>query len=86
MHVAEMDFDVAKEIRNHIVQMTQNSDLGYLGPIPELAPAFSSYAKSRWNWDLGQNPVRMATDVGRRMAFTRAQNSDVAYLCRARTQ
>ena len=64
MHVAEMDFDVAKEIRNHIVQMTQNSDLGYLGPIPELAPAFSSYAKSRWNWDLGQNPVRMATDVG----------------------
>ena len=64
MHVAEMDFDVAKEIRNHIVQMTQNSDLGYLGPIPELAPAFSSYAKSRWNWDLGQNPVRMAPDVG----------------------
>ena len=64
MHVAEMDFDVAKEIRNHIVQMTENSDLGYLGPIPELAPAFSSYAKSRWNWDLGQNPVRMATDVG----------------------
>ncbi|MEY3384270.1 MAG: hypothetical protein RLZZ212_857 [Actinomycetota bacterium] len=64
MHVAEMDFDVAKEIRNHIVQMTQNSDLGYLGPIPELAPAFSSYAKSRWNWDLGQNPVRLATDVG----------------------
>lgn len=64
MHVAEMDFDVAKEIRNHIVQMTENSDLGYLGPIPELAPAFSSYAKSRWNWDLGQNPVRLATDVG----------------------
>lgn len=27
MHVAEMDFEVAKEIRNQIVQMTENSDL-----------------------------------------------------------
>ena len=64
MHVAEMDFEVAKEIRNHIVQMTENSDLGYLGPIPELAQAFSSYAKSRWNWEMDQSSLRLATDVG----------------------
>ena len=64
MHVAEMDFEVAKEIQNHIVEMAKNSDLGYLGPIPELAPALASYAKSRWNWEIDPSSVRMATDVG----------------------
>lgn len=64
MHVAEMDFEVAKEIQNHIVEMAKNSDLGYLGPIPELAPALASYAKSRWNWEIDPSSLRMATDVG----------------------
>jgi cystathionine beta-lyase len=64
MHVAEMDFEIANPIRNQIVQMANNSDLGYLGPIPELAPALSGFAKRRWNWDIDQTGVRMATDVG----------------------
>ncbi|MEL0237792.1 MAG: aspartate aminotransferase, partial [Aquiluna sp.] len=51
MHVAEMDFEVASEIRDRLAQMVANSDLGYLGPLPELAEAFSGFAMRRWGWD-----------------------------------
>ena len=34
MHVAEMDFEVAKPIRDKISEMALNSDLGYLGIFP----------------------------------------------------
>jgi cystathionine beta-lyase len=44
--------------------MVENSDLGYLGPIPELAPAFSSFAKRRWDWEIDPTGIRLATDVG----------------------
>lgn len=64
MHVAEMDFDVAKEIREQIIHMANNSDLGYLGPIPELAPAIASYSKNKWGWEIDQSGIKMATDVG----------------------
>lgn len=64
MHVAEMDFDVAEPIRNQIIAMAKNSDLGYLGPIPELAAALAGFSKRRWGWDLDPAGVRMATDVG----------------------
>jgi cystathionine beta-lyase len=37
MHVAEMDFEVAREIRDTLSDMVERSDLGYLGPLPELA-------------------------------------------------
>lgn len=64
MHVAEMDFDVAEPIKNQILAMTNNSDLGYLGPIPELALALKNFALRRWGWELDANGIRMATDVG----------------------
>lgn len=64
MHVAEMDFPVAEPIRHRLSQMVENSDLGYLGPIPELAPAFSSFAKRRWDWEIDPTGIRLATDVG----------------------
>ena len=64
MHVAEMDFPVADVIRNRLIEMVKNSDLGYLGPLPELAPAFWSFAKRRWNWEIDQAGIRLATDVG----------------------
>ncbi|MBC7463780.1 MAG: aminotransferase class I/II-fold pyridoxal phosphate-dependent enzyme [Actinobacteria bacterium] len=62
--VAEMDFPVADPIRNVLLEMVAKSDLGYLGPIPELPVAFGSFAKKRWNWTLDPEQVRIATDVG----------------------
>ncbi len=64
MHVAEMDFEVAKEIRDVLTDLVTRSDLGYLGPIPELAEAFESYAKRIWGWDIEKANLKLATDVG----------------------
>ena len=62
--VAEMDFPVAEPIRQILTEMVAHSDLGYLGPIPELGEAFSGFAKRRWNWTVNPKFVRPATDVG----------------------
>lgn len=64
MHVAEMDFEVAPEIRKTLADLVANSDLGYLGPFPELAPAFQHYAKQTWGWEFDPSRMRFATDVG----------------------
>ncbi len=64
MHVAEMDFEVAQPIRQRLVEMVANSDLGYLGPLPELGPAFAGFAKRQWNWEINQPAIKLATDVG----------------------
>ena len=44
--------------------MVAHSDLGYLGPIPELGMGFKKFAKERWNWTVDEKQVRAATDVG----------------------
>ncbi len=62
--VAEMDFPVAAPIRNLLMEMVSRSDLGYLGPIPEVALGFESFAKKRWGWAADPNQVHIATDVG----------------------
>lgn len=62
--VAEMDFEIAEPIRDVMIEMITNSDLGYLGPIPEAGQAFAGFAKRRWNWDLEPEDVHLATDVG----------------------
>lgn len=64
MHVAEMDFEVDQEVRAKLIEMVQKSDLGYLGPVPEVAEAFSKFSKSRWNWQVDKTRVKLATDVG----------------------
>lgn len=64
MHVAEMDYEVAPEIRKKLAELVANSDLGYLGPFPELAPAFQYYARQAWNWELDPSRIKFATDVG----------------------
>ncbi|MFM7014479.1 MAG: aminotransferase class I/II-fold pyridoxal phosphate-dependent enzyme, partial [Actinomycetota bacterium] len=64
MHVAEMDFEVADEIRELLSSMVQRSDLGYLGPVPEAADAFGDFARRRWNWEIDPSGFRIATDVG----------------------
>lgn len=64
MHVAEMDFEVAVEIREKLHDLITRSDLGYLGPIPELATAFEKYAHERWGWRIQKQNLKLATDVG----------------------
>ena len=62
--VAEMDFPVAEPIRNTLRGMIDKSDLGYLGAIPEMGKAFSTFATQRWGWKSDPNQVRIAADVG----------------------
>ena len=64
MHVAEMDFEVDQSIRRELISMIERSDLGYLGPIPEVAQAFASFALKRWNWKIDKAALKIATDVG----------------------
>lgn len=62
--VAEMDFPVAQPIRDVLREMVDHSDLGYLGPIPELGRAFAHFSQSRWGWKADASQVRVAADVG----------------------
>jgi len=62
--VAEMDFPVADPIKALLTEMVAHSDLGYLGPIPELGLGFKKFAAERWNWSVDEKQVRAATDVG----------------------
>lgn len=62
--VAEMDFPVAEPIKKLLHMMVENSDMGYLGPIPELGASFASFTIKRWGWSVEPNKVRVATDVG----------------------
>lgn len=62
--VAEMDFPVAPPILNFLLEMVSHSDLGYLGPIPEMGRSFAAFSRQRWDWDVDPDQVRIATDVG----------------------
>ena len=62
--VAEMDFEIAKPIRDVLGEMLKGSDTGYLGPIPELGINFAKFAKARWGWEIDPEQVFIATDVG----------------------
>lgn len=62
--VAEMDFPIAAPIRDLLLDMVSHSDLGYLGPIPELPLAFEGFAKRRWGWTPDPKQIHVATDVG----------------------
>lgn len=64
MHVAEMDFEVDPGVRALLVEMVSSSDLGYLGPIPEVPAAFVGFAERHWGWTPDEKQIRMTTDVG----------------------
>lgn len=64
MHVAEMDFAIAEPVSELIARMAHESDLGYLGPVPEVARAFEEFARDRWGWQIHKAEVKIATDVG----------------------
>jgi len=62
--VAEMDFEIAKPIRDVLGEMIKGSDTGYLGPIPELGINLAKFSKARWGWEIDPEQVFIATDVG----------------------
>jgi len=62
--VAEMDFEIAKPIRDALGEMLKGSDTGYLGKIPELGINLAKFAKARWGREIGPEQVFIATDVG----------------------
>ena len=61
--VMEMDFEIAKPIRDLLIEMINNSDTGYLGPVDEYGINFARFAKSRWNWEVDPAQVFTCTDV-----------------------
>jgi cystathionine beta-lyase len=64
MHVAEMDFQIAEGIKDRLLKMVSESDLGYTGPVPEVAQSFAGFASERWNWSIDQSQLKLVTDVG----------------------
>jgi cystathionine beta-lyase len=64
MHVAEMDYDIAENIKQLLLEKVSNSDLGYTGPMPEVAEGFVKFAQQLWGWSVDSKQVRLSTDVG----------------------
>ena len=62
--VAEMDYEIAPEIRQRLKDLVDRSDTGYLGPIPELGQALAHFSQERWDLRLDPERVRVAVDVG----------------------
>jgi cystathionine beta-lyase len=62
--VAEMDYPIAKPIRDVLIDMIKRSDTGYSGIAPELPQAFANYAKRNWYWTVNKEQFYLATDVG----------------------
>ncbi|SJN09334.1 Cystathionine beta-lyase, type II [Leucobacter sp. 7(1)] len=63
LFVAEMDFAVAAEVQQAILDRVTASDIGYLDAAGPLAPAFADYAAAAWGWDVPHDNVHLATDV-----------------------
>lgn len=64
MHVAEMDYDIDEGIKKLLLEKVSNSDLGYTGPMPEVADGFVKFAERLWDWRPDAKQVRLSTDVG----------------------
>lgn len=64
MPFAVMDFELAEPIKKVISDLIADSDAGYLGNIPELAPNYAAFAKRRWDWEVDPAGFRIAPDVG----------------------
>ncbi|MEY4494166.1 MAG: hypothetical protein RL570_281 [Actinomycetota bacterium] len=64
MHVAEMDYDIAENIKQLLIEKVANSDLGYTGPMPEVTEGFVKFADRLWGWQVDAKQVRLSTDVG----------------------
>ncbi len=64
MHVAEMDFPLSPAIKNSLIEMIENDDLGYAYPLDELGQSFSSFSDRHWGFLPKSEMVFPVTDVG----------------------
>ncbi len=64
MFVAEMDYPIAEPIKRALTDLIASNDLGYLGDVPEIGPAFVEFATNRWGWTPDVTNIRLAADVG----------------------
>ncbi len=62
--VAEMDFALAEPIAAALREAVDRSDTGYAMATPDLGRALSTFAGTRWGWDLDPLSVTAVTDVG----------------------
>jgi len=77
LFVAEMDYPIAKPIKQTLTDFVNSNDLGYLGSVPEIAPAFTDFAEKRWGWTPDRSHFRLACDVGvATVEFLRANNAE----------
>lgn len=63
LFVAEMDFTLAAEVQQAMIERIRLSDTGYVDGPGELAPAFAQYVETQWGWQLDPAFVHLATDV-----------------------
>jgi cystathionine beta-lyase len=63
MPVAEMDFEIDQSIKDRLNALIDNSDTGYLGSTKELEANLSSFAKTRWGWDIDPEFIYTCGDV-----------------------
>jgi cystathionine beta-lyase len=59
-----MDFKPPKIIRDYLRSMLDESQVGYLGLIPELGNAFSEFALRHWSWRFPEANLRIANETG----------------------
>jgi len=64
MHVAEMDFPLSPAIKNSLISMIDNDDLGYAYPLQELGESFSGFSQRQWGFSPNPEMVFPVTDVG----------------------
>jgi cysteine-S-conjugate beta-lyase len=62
--VAEMDYEIAPEIKELLIGMISQSDTGYLGTCPELFQSMAEFFAKRWNWEVTPEWIYTCTDVG----------------------
>lgn len=63
MFIAEMDFTIAPEIQEALIDQVRRSDLGYANDLTDLADAFAGFAETRWGWRPDPQYLFPATDV-----------------------
>ena len=63
-HIAEMDFTLARQIEEALVEAVRAGDVGYAHARSSgLAEAFAAFAKERWQWDVDPAAVVAVPDV-----------------------
>jgi len=63
LSVAEMDYSVATQISDAIVDRVRASDFGYIDAPGPLSGTFARFALERWGWQVDPASVRVTTDV-----------------------